>query len=281
MFKADAVKARAVAGTLVCIAAAFATVACGGGDQPQPPPAPSASVGVRSSASLGSYLVSATGRTLYYFALDLPGAGAQAPVSNCAGGCLAAWPIFHVDAPSLATGLNPSDFGEFVRADGAKQTTFKGWPVYDYAGDAKAGDTNGDNLGDPRPTDLWFVIKEPFYSALFLTKIEDPTVYLADPAGRAVYVSSHDTAGAAGAAPVSTCVDACLNNWPVFLADGDVLPSGVDPSRLTIFTRPDGTRQSALDGRPLHFFKNDTLPGDTKGRGGLNGQFDIFELSAR
>jgi predicted lipoprotein with Yx(FWY)xxD motif len=82
------------------------------------------------------------GRTLYYFALDIPAAGQRAPVSHCTGGCLPIWPIFHVDTPVVGTGLNASNFGEFVRADGAKQTTFKGWPLYFFAGDAKAGDTN-------------------------------------------------------------------------------------------------------------------------------------------
>ncbi len=183
-----------------------------------------------SKAAIGNYLVSADGRALYYFALDVAAAAGQGPVSNCTGGCLPIWPIFHVDAPVLGAGLNASDFGEFVRSDGAKQTTFKGWPLYFFAGDQKAGDTNGDNLGDPRPTDLWFVIKDPFYSALLLTKNGGPTEYLADPAGRALYFFANDTVGTAGSAPVSACTNAtCMGNWPVFAAGEGSLPTGVDP----------------------------------------------------
>src|SRR5262249_33648322 len=121
---------------------------------------PGVDVTTRSSAALGNFLVSGDGRTLYYFRLDLPGDAGHAPVSNCTGTCVPLWPIFHVTAPTLAAGLNAADFGEFVRFDGVKQSTYKGWPLYFYAGDSKAGDTNGDNF------EVWYVIKDPFYSAV-------------------------------------------------------------------------------------------------------------------
>jgi predicted lipoprotein with Yx(FWY)xxD motif len=227
-----------------------------------------------SKASVGNYLVTADGRTLYYFALDVAATGQSAPVSNCVGGCLPIWPIFHVNTPVVGAGLTGSDFGEFVRPDGAKQTTFKGWPLYLFAGDARAGDTNGDNLGDPRPTDLWFVIKDPFYSALLLTKNGGPALYLADPAGRTLYFFANDTVGTAAAAPVSACTDAtCLGRWPVFAAGSGTLPTGVDASRLTSFTRADGTKQSAFDGHPLYYFAGDASPSQTNGHG-ANAAFD-------
>ena len=226
------------------------------------------SVALRSSASLGNYLVSGDGRTLYYFGLDLPGAGGSAPVSNCNGSCVPAWPIFHVEAPTLAAGLNAGDFGEFVRADGAKQTTYKGWPLYFYAGDSRAGDTNGDNL------EVWYVIKDPFYSVMAMTRTGGPALYLADPAGRTLYVDSRDSVGSA-----PTCAGACLNNWPVFAAGNGPTPTGIDASKLTTFTRPDGTTQSAFDGHPLYYFAHDVARGDTNGRGGLQGAFDVFDPS--
>src|SRR5262249_10008663 len=161
-----------------------------------------------SKPDLGNYLVSPEGRTLYYFALDVPAGAGQAPVSNCTADCLPFWPTFHVDAPAVSAGLRVSDFGEFVRPDGAKQTTFKGWPLYSFAGDTAAGDTKGDSLGEPRPTDLWFVIKDPFYAALIVTKSSGPVDYLADPTGRALYVLPGDSVGTATSAPVSVCTDA-------------------------------------------------------------------------
>lgn len=282
MFRAVAVVG--VRRTLVSIAALIAAVAAGcggasGGGNENGNNQPTTNLSLRSNASLGNYLVSADGRTLYYFALDLPAAGAQAPLSSCTGGCLPIWPIFHVDAPVVGTGLNAADFAEFVRPDGAKQTTYKGWPLYLFAGDARAGDTNGDNLGDPRPTDLWYAIKAPFYSALVLTKNGGPAKYLADPAGRALYAFANDTVGTAGSDPVSACTaDACKHNWPVFVAGDGTLPTGVDPAKLTSFTRPDGIKQSALDGHPLYYFLGDTAPGDTKGHG-VNAAFDNFDPS--
>jgi predicted lipoprotein with Yx(FWY)xxD motif len=228
-----------------------------------------------SKPDIGNYLVSPEGRTLYYFALDVPAGAGQGPVSNCTADCLPFWPTFHVDAPAVSAGLNVSDFGEFVRPDGAKQTTFKGWPLYFFAGDTAAGDTKGDNLGEPRPTDFWFVIKAPFYAALIVTKNGGPVDYLADPTGRALYVFPGDKVGTGTLAPVSECTDAgCLSAWPVFSAGAGTLPTGLDPAKLTSFTRPDGTKQSAFDGHPLYYFVGDTAPGATSGQGA-----DGFEIA--
>ena len=116
-----------IRGAIVCIAAACAALAAGcgsGGAGTESNNPGGVNVAIRSSASLGSYLVAGDGRTLYYFGLDLPGTGGQPPVSNCTGSCVPLWPIFHVDAPVLASGLSAADFGELVRSDGAKQTTY-------------------------------------------------------------------------------------------------------------------------------------------------------------
>jgi len=263
-----------IQGALVCIAAAFAVLAAGcgsgggGGAGNENNNTGGVNVATRSSANLGQYLVSSDGRTLYYFGLDLPGTGGQAPVSNCTGSCVPLWPIFHVDAPVVASGLNAADFGEFLRSDGVKQTTYKGWPLYFYAGDARAGDTHGDNF------EVWYVIKDPFYSVVAMTKTGGPALYLADPAGRTLYVDSRDTVGSA-----PTCAGACLNNWPAFAAGNGPTPTGIDPSKLTTFTRPDGITQSAFDGHPLYYFVHDVAPGDINGRGGLQGAFDLFNPS--
>ena len=68
-----------------------------------------------------------------------------------------------------------------------------------------------------------------------------------------------------------------LNNWLVFAAGNGSLPTGIDASKLTTFTRPDGVAQSAFDGHPLYYFVRDVAPGDTNGRGGLQGAFDVFD----
>jgi len=88
-------------------------------------------------------MASKDGRTLYTFDKDAPGR------SNCSGGCVAAWPAFTVANPALAGG----DFSIVTRADGVQQWAFKGMPLYFYAGDAQAGDANGDNQGG-----VWHVV---------------------------------------------------------------------------------------------------------------------------
>ena len=262
-------------GAMVLIAAALAVAlgaGCGGGTGSGASDGNnnnnnSVDIALRSNASLGNYLVSGDGRTLYYFGLDLPADATHAAVSNCTGNdCLPLWPIFHADSPKLGAGLDAADFAELVRPDGVKQSTYKGWPLYFYAGDAKAGDTNGDNF------EVWYVIKVPFYSALAMTRTGGPAIYLADPAGRTLYIDSRDTAGSA-----PTCVGACLNNWPVFAAGSGPLPTGIDPAKLTTITRPDGLTQSAFDGHLLYHFARDAAPGDLLGRGGLQGAFDVFD----
>jgi predicted lipoprotein with Yx(FWY)xxD motif len=266
MFRGIAVQVMDIRRALAWMAAiaAIAAAGCGsgGGGGNQPPLGQATNIGLSSSASLGNYLVSSDGRTLYYFGFDFPAGGGQPPVSNCTGGCVALWPVFHVDTPDVAAGLSASDFGEITRTDGAKQTTYKGWPLYFFSGDAKAGDTNGDNL------EAWYVLRDPFYSALVVTKsIAGTPIYLADAAGRTLYVFSGDTVGAAGAPPVSNCTGACLTIWQIFVAGSTIVPTGVNPNKVTTFTRADGAMQSAFDGHPLYYFSGDTLPGDTKGSG--------------
>lgn len=102
------------------------------------------------TGALGTYLVGTNGMTLYYFTKDTSGA---APVSACSGTCLAKWSAFHSASWTLPSSLKAADFSSFTRADGAMQSTYKGWPLYYYSGDAKAGDTNGQGVGG-----FWYVV---------------------------------------------------------------------------------------------------------------------------
>lgn len=90
-------------------------------------------------------LTNREGRTLYTFDKDSSG------TSVCKGGCLAAWPAFTVANASLAGG----DFSIIARDDGVQQWTFQGKPLYFFAGDANAGDINGDNQGG-----VWHVVRK-------------------------------------------------------------------------------------------------------------------------
>jgi predicted lipoprotein with Yx(FWY)xxD motif len=93
----------------------------------------------------GNLLVDAKGMTLYTFDKDAAGK------SNCNGGCATAWPPAAV-APDIERASG--DFTVVTRDDGKLQWAHKGRPLYRFAGDAKAGDVNGDNQGN-----VWHVIR--------------------------------------------------------------------------------------------------------------------------
>jgi len=59
----------------------------------------------------------------------------------------------------------------------------------------------------------------------------------------------------------STCSAQCRLLWPPIVADDAAMPKGP----FTIATRPDGTRQWALRGRPLYRWASDRKYGDAGG----------------
>ena len=90
--------------------------------------------GENSEQSPGTILVDSHGKTLYYFANDVPASGA----SSCNGQCAVVWPVFSSDTIKVSSPLDPADFGTITRTDGTKQTTYYGWPLYYYQADTKA-----------------------------------------------------------------------------------------------------------------------------------------------
>jgi predicted lipoprotein with Yx(FWY)xxD motif len=225
-------------------------------------PAESATLMVATDALLGGHLVDGNGRSLYYFAKDVPAGGAQAAVSNCNADCLPVWPIFHTDSV-VAQGIDATDVGQITRSDGSKQTTYKGFPLYYFVSDAKAGDTKGEGVDG-----LWYVVHEPTYSIALLSKANEVASYLTDGAGRALYSFSEDTVGTPTTAPVTACTSAqCMASWPTFLTDQVTTPSDLAAADFTVYARADGMQQSAYKGHPLYYFVGDTAPGETNGRG--------------
>jgi predicted lipoprotein with Yx(FWY)xxD motif len=107
-------------------------------------------VNVRTT-SLGKILVDSRGRTLYLFEKD------TGPKSTCSGACASAWPPFRTSGTRKAgSGVTASLLGTTTRSDGNDEITYNGHPLYYYAGDLKAGDTNGQDLnqfGAP-----WYVL---------------------------------------------------------------------------------------------------------------------------
>jgi predicted lipoprotein with Yx(FWY)xxD motif len=142
---------------LPALLAAATLAACGGGGSggtsgggmvPAPVPAPStaptsAPTNAPASAPASTATIkgapgfaSPNGLTLYVFGADTPN------VSNCNAGCDSIWPPFMAGANAKATG----SFTIITRQDGSKQWAYKSQPLYNFSGDAKAGDANGDGL---------------------------------------------------------------------------------------------------------------------------------------
>jgi predicted lipoprotein with Yx(FWY)xxD motif len=101
--------------------------------------APAAGVTVgTATGSGGTYLTGASGRALYLWVADTNGK------SSCSGACAAAWPpLITTGSPVASTGVTAADLGTVTRADGAKQVTYNGHPLYYFVADSKAGMTTG------------------------------------------------------------------------------------------------------------------------------------------
>jgi predicted lipoprotein with Yx(FWY)xxD motif len=92
---------------------------------------------------LGQIVVDGRGRSLYLFEKDTHGRSA------CSGVCTAYWPPLLTSGRSIAIkGAKPSLLGSTRRADGTRQVTYAGHPLYFFSGDTKRGETNGEGLKD-------------------------------------------------------------------------------------------------------------------------------------
>lgn len=239
---------------------AFATIACSDHLNPTGP-----DLGL-ATTSLGRVMTGEGGRTLYFFAPDVDGK------SNCNGGCATTWPVFYKETPTLGDGLTAADFTTITRTDGSKQTAFKGWPLYYFRNDAKAGDVNGENVGN-----VWQVAK-PNYTVLvasrqlvgnngisYLFDTKEGTgnsLYLVDNVGRTLYLFTPDKKDR------NTFTRADLSNntvWPVFEGSIGEIPSTLnkaDFGTISVF----GKTQITYKGWPLYYFGNDmAVRGSTKG----------------
>ena len=100
---------------------------------------------------VGTVLVDKSGKTLYAFAADAK------DHSNCSGSCATYWPPVTVakGTPTASKDVSAT-LGTTTRSDGSMQLTVNGWPMYTYAGDAKAGDATGQ--GKNLSGGLWWVV---------------------------------------------------------------------------------------------------------------------------
>lgn len=99
-------------------------------------------------SDLGTILVDPDGNTVYLFEADTDGE------STCYDECEDAWPPLEAEGtPAAGDGADESLLGTTERTDGTMQVTYGGQPLYYFAADKAAGDTNGQGVGD-----VWFVV---------------------------------------------------------------------------------------------------------------------------
>ena len=149
---------KALAGAALLFALTLVLAACGGNDDegsgaaaPAEPATTAAQAAggttvAVASGTLGDILVDGEGRTLYAFTKD------QGDQSACSGQCADNWPALTGTA-TAGTGVQASLLSASMQTNGANQVTYAGKPLYYFAGDAKAGDVNGQGVGD-----VWFAL---------------------------------------------------------------------------------------------------------------------------
>ncbi len=88
---------------------------------------------------LGLILVNSRGHTLYLFAKDRKGKSA------CSGSCAKFWPpLLRHGKPTAGSGVKASLLGTTRRSDGSLQVSYSKHPLYTFALDKRAGQTNGE-----------------------------------------------------------------------------------------------------------------------------------------
>ena len=97
---------------------------------------------VRQDAAVGRYFADPAGMTLYVFSKDtVPNE------STCSDQCATNWPPFVASEPFALPLEVDGELTPVQRADGAMQVAYNGMPLYYFAGDKAAGDTNGQGIG--------------------------------------------------------------------------------------------------------------------------------------
>lgn len=139
-----------VAGSIgLAAVAAASVVASSGAAATSRPQAASAEVKLAMNAKLGDILVDAKGYTLYRYTPDKFG------VVACTGGCAAYWPplTLPTGATKAVGAKGVSGLGTVKDPNGKLQVTYRGHPLYTYAGDSKPGQIRGQGVQG-----TWYVV---------------------------------------------------------------------------------------------------------------------------
>lgn len=93
---------------------------------------------VSQNKTWGPTLTLKNGDTIYRLTKD------STDKSVCTGKCATIWvPVLLATGQKTPDGVGVRDLGSFTRANGTKQVTYEGIPLYRYTGDKKAGEITG------------------------------------------------------------------------------------------------------------------------------------------
>jgi predicted lipoprotein with Yx(FWY)xxD motif len=236
-----------------------------------PPPGPH--VILEDNPFLGQCLADHAGYSLYIYTADLPGDCESPPVSTCFEDCLLAWPLFEAGERLLGEGLDDAAFGSFVREDGARQTTYHGWPLYYYKKDTVPEEALGQSKGK-----VWFLAERVLPNLIQMRASEalGGIKYLADGRGRSLYAYDGDVQGTLTRPPRAVCSGDCLLEFAPFGVRALRPVTTLEPDELSVFVRDDGTQQVSFRGQPLYLFEGDARSGEMNGA--LMEGFRLIEL---
>jgi predicted lipoprotein with Yx(FWY)xxD motif len=102
---------------------------------------------IKVRTSIGPVLADSKGLTLYWYAKD------TRMSSACTGSCATAWPPLTGTAMAAMGVRLTGKLGAISRTGGIQQATYKGHPLYLYAGDTAPGQVKGNGLGG-----VWHVL---------------------------------------------------------------------------------------------------------------------------
>ena len=139
---------------LACVLAiaSVSAIANAQGDRPTANTSRVAKVGLRRT-SVGTILVSASGRTLYQFTRDHANSNMCVKIS----GCSEIWPALTTSGkPTAGPGIRASLLSTIKLPGGTKQITYAGHALYLYSADSGPGETS--YVGEKAFGGFWYAI---------------------------------------------------------------------------------------------------------------------------
>ncbi len=104
------------------------------------------------TSTLGTVLVAANGHVLYRYTVDSKGVNRCSNVPVCS----TYWPALLIKKgtkPTVGAGASAKLLGTISAANGMRQVTYAGFPLYFFSGDKTAGQTNGQGFEKK-----WYVV---------------------------------------------------------------------------------------------------------------------------